>query len=405
MVQAQVATNAEERDAAESLTLKVGGDVIPPRPIFAPEPEYSEEARAAGYQGTGVLSLIVGIDGKPQDVRIVRTLGMQLDEKAIEAVRKWKFEPARKGNRPVPVQINVEVSFRLYPNDKTRRLSAEQYERMLEARSRVQSQVYGGPGNGEPRDCPASLPAREVRSQPLVTIAELNFDGELRMPTSTQDQIATSLKRQTYAGTPDAVVSEIAERVRAAWQDSGYMKVQARGDAYVLTSGPDTERIAITVHVDEDQQYRLDIIQFRNNKAIRDSVALRKLFPLKDGEVFDRAAVAKGLDNLGAAYRDMGYINFTSVPDIRFNEKRQTIAVDIDIDEGKQFYVRRIDIIGLEQPAFENAAKNLLVKRGDIYNQRLVDMFLKDEAALLPVTRSVSEYSTANKEFSLKRTR
>ena len=61
-----------------------------------------------------MLWLIVGPDGRPHDIRVSRSLGMGLDEKAIEAVRQWKFEPARKNGQPVAVQINVEVDFRLY---------------------------------------------------------------------------------------------------------------------------------------------------------------------------------------------------------------------------------------------------------------------------------------------------
>jgi TonB family protein len=93
---------------------RVGGGVSAPRPISTPDPEYSEEARKAKYQGTCVLWLVVGPDGKPRDIRIARSLGLGLDEKAIEAVKRWMFEPALKDGRPVAVQINVEVSFRLY---------------------------------------------------------------------------------------------------------------------------------------------------------------------------------------------------------------------------------------------------------------------------------------------------
>ncbi|HZQ24255.1 MAG TPA: energy transducer TonB [Terriglobales bacterium] len=93
---------------------RVGGGVSAPRPVFTPDPEYSEEARKAKYQGTCVLWLIVGPDGHPRDIRVARTLGLGLDEKAIEAVKQWKFEPAMKDGKPVAVQINVEVSFRLY---------------------------------------------------------------------------------------------------------------------------------------------------------------------------------------------------------------------------------------------------------------------------------------------------
>ena len=93
---------------------RVGGGVSAPKAIYAPDPEYSEEARKAKYQGTCVLSLIVGPDGKPREIRVARSLGLGLDEKAIEAVHQWKFEPAQKDGRPVAVAINVEVQFRLY---------------------------------------------------------------------------------------------------------------------------------------------------------------------------------------------------------------------------------------------------------------------------------------------------
>ncbi len=93
---------------------RVGGGVSAPRILDQPDPEYSEEARKAKYQGVCVLWLIVGPDGHTRDTKVARSLGMGLDEKAMEAVRKWKFEPAMKDGKPVSVQIMVEVNFRLY---------------------------------------------------------------------------------------------------------------------------------------------------------------------------------------------------------------------------------------------------------------------------------------------------
>ncbi len=93
---------------------RVGGGVSAPRVLENPSPDYSEEARKAKYQGTVVLWLIVDANGKPRDVRVARSLGMGLDQKAIEAVRLWKFQPAMKDGSPVAVQINVEVNFHLY---------------------------------------------------------------------------------------------------------------------------------------------------------------------------------------------------------------------------------------------------------------------------------------------------
>jgi TonB family protein len=73
-----------------------GRGVTPPRPIYSPDPEFSEEARKAKYQGTCTLMIVVSADGKPTNIRVVNSLGMGLDEKAIETVRTWRFEPGKR---------------------------------------------------------------------------------------------------------------------------------------------------------------------------------------------------------------------------------------------------------------------------------------------------------------------
>ena len=88
--------------------------VSAPQLISKVEPEYSQQARQAKHQGIVVLSLVVGPDGRTRGIHVARSLGMGLDEKAIEAVRQWRFEPAMKDGRPVPVAVEVEVSFRLF---------------------------------------------------------------------------------------------------------------------------------------------------------------------------------------------------------------------------------------------------------------------------------------------------
>lgn len=91
-----------------------GNGVSAPRAIFDPEPEYSEEARLVKHQGVVVLSVVVDPSGRPRDIRIARSLGMGLDEKAVAAVEKWKFAPGMRDGIPVSVQVNIEVNFRLY---------------------------------------------------------------------------------------------------------------------------------------------------------------------------------------------------------------------------------------------------------------------------------------------------
>ncbi|MDP9055251.1 MAG: energy transducer TonB [Acidobacteriota bacterium] len=92
---------------------KVGGGVSTPAVIFKVDPEYSEEARKAKYSGTVMLAVVVDSDGHARDIHVVKSLGMGLDEKAIEAVEKWKFKPGMKGGQAVNVRATIEVNFRL----------------------------------------------------------------------------------------------------------------------------------------------------------------------------------------------------------------------------------------------------------------------------------------------------
>jgi TonB family protein len=92
---------------------RVGGGVSAPALIYKVEPEYTEEARTAKYQGTVILYVEIDPNGKAANIEVKRSLGLGLDEKAIEAVRKWKFRPGYKDGNPVTVFATIEVNFRL----------------------------------------------------------------------------------------------------------------------------------------------------------------------------------------------------------------------------------------------------------------------------------------------------
>ena len=105
-------TPAPDQDSPPAILLSNG--VRAPRAIYEPDPGYSEEARKAMFSGETLLSVVVGVDGLPHDIKNLAPLGYGLDEQALDAVKTWKFEPAMKDGKPVATQIMIEVNFRLY---------------------------------------------------------------------------------------------------------------------------------------------------------------------------------------------------------------------------------------------------------------------------------------------------
>jgi protein TonB len=93
---------------------RIGGGVSAPQVIYQVEPEFSEEARKAKVAGNVLVNLWVDTNGNPSHVRVIRGVGMGLDEKAIEAVRQYKFRPAMENGKPVLVELNIEVNFQIF---------------------------------------------------------------------------------------------------------------------------------------------------------------------------------------------------------------------------------------------------------------------------------------------------
>lgn len=224
------------------------------------------------------------------------------------------------------------------------------------------------------RYCPRSSPSREAQpSGTEVSIDNVTFSGFLQMPISDQDEIAASIRQETHGEALDGVIDEALERVRAGWQNRGYFKVQVSGDARTLKRNAADLHIALFVHVDEGLRYTLGRITFSHNRTISNVEALRALFPINDGEIFSREKIAKGLENLRKVYGEYGYINYTGIPATTFDDEKRLAFLEIDVDEGKQFYVSSINIVGADAELLNDLA----LTPGQIYNVRLIELFLR----------------------------
>jgi len=123
--------------------------------------------------------------------------------------------------------------------------------------------------------------------------------------------------------------------------------------------------------IEEGGRYRLGTITFTGNKQIQNLRALRATFPLKDGDWFSATLTGKGLDNLKKAYGSLGYINFGAIPKLTYDEQKKTVSLNIDIDEGKQFFVSRIEFSGNTITRDKVIRRELMLDEGSVYNSQL----------------------------------
>jgi TonB family protein len=106
--------DASQSGASDSGAYNIGGSVRPPVLAYSVDPSYTEAARKAKLSGNVIVGLVVDSNGQPQNVRVARGLGNELDEKAIEAVQQYRFKPATRNGEPVPVNLKVEVNFQIF---------------------------------------------------------------------------------------------------------------------------------------------------------------------------------------------------------------------------------------------------------------------------------------------------
>ncbi len=240
---------------------------------------------------------------------------------------------------------------------------------------------------------PASVQVNfNIKEGPVVKVGKIKFVGNRHI--SSLD-LRRSMKNLKPIGIPYSIIfedlfaqtydssklEEDTERVRQAYRDKGYAnaaveepKTQIRDEGGLnwFTFRPNKgKRIDILMTIEEGGRYRLGSITFTGNKQITNIKALRAQFALKDGDWFNATAVGKGLDNLKKAYGGLGYINFGAIPKLDTDEQKKTVSMNIDIDEGKQFFVSRIEFQGNTITRDKVIRRELMLDEGSVYNSQL----------------------------------
>ena len=234
-----------------------------------------------------------------------------------------------------------------------------------------------------------------VKEGPTVKVGKIAFDGNNNINDRT---LRASMKNLRPIGIPRSIIlenlfartfdasklDEDTERVRQAYRDRGYFKaltseptthVRDAGGINPFTLRPSKgKRIDLLMPVEEGERYRLGGITFTGNKAVSNVKVLRAQFAQKDGEFFNATMFSKGLEQLRKAYGELGFINFVGTPTPRVDEAKKLIFLDIEIDEGKPFYVSRIEFTGNTITRDKVIRRELLLEEGQVYNNRLWEL-------------------------------
>lgn len=230
-----------------------------------------------------------------------------------------------------------------------------------------------------------------IKEGPTVKVGKIQFNGNQHL---TGLLLRRSMKNLRPIGIPYSIVfenlfaqtfdatklEEDTERVRQAYRDKGYYnaaieepktQIRDQGGLNWFTFRPNTgKRIDILMPVEEGARYRLGTITFTGNEHTN-AKALRGTFAVKDGEWFNATLISKGLENLKKAYGTLGYINFGAIPKPVFDEAKKTVSLVVDIDEGKPFYVSRIEFQGNTITRDKVIRRELMLDEGAVYNSQL----------------------------------
>jgi outer membrane protein insertion porin family len=240
---------------------------------------------------------------------------------------------------------------------------------------------------------PASVQVNfNIKEGPTVKVGQIKFTGN---PHLSGLLLRRSMKNLKPIGIPYSIVledifsqtfdanklEEDTERVRQAYRDKGYYnaaieepktQIRDQGGLNWFTFRPNRgKRIDILMPIEEGARYKLGSITFTGNKAVSNVKALRSTFAVKDGDYFNATLVGKGLENLKKAYGQLGYTNFGAIPKPVFDEDKKTVSLQIDIDEGKPYYVSRIEFTGNTITRDKVIRRELMLDEGSVYNSQL----------------------------------
>jgi outer membrane protein assembly factor BamA len=230
-----------------------------------------------------------------------------------------------------------------------------------------------------------------------IIIDDVTFDGPINVSDAVRQQLVSDLKQHNFNDNPDLESDWLGEiqavGLRRVWQDQGYFRVEATAKEEFIRYDPMGKHVRIIAHINEGPRFRLGDVQFRNSDPGEPLAfgpeLLRRLIPLREGDIFSATKIREGLDALRHLYGSHGYIDFVPMPLTDIDDSRQRISLVMELDQQKQFRVASVEVFGLDVKMETLLTSKL--KPGDVYNSQVVEDFLKQNASALPPDTSPSD--------------
>jgi len=245
---------------------------------------------------------------------------------------------------------------------------------------------------------------------PKIIIDDVKFDSPPNLlDSNTEQEIIAELKHHEFDGGSHWLDEILEVPVRNAWQNQGYFKMEASGQPQVVSADSMYEHVVITIRVNQGLKYWLGgDIRFREadcdepEKLAFSREELRKLIPLQGGEIFSAVRIREGIEALNKLYHSAGYFNFVATPVTEVDDATQRISLVMELDEGKQFRVGKVEVIGLD--AQVEGALRWRLHQGDIFNNELFEDFFADNKNALPhcISPSNVELRTSEKNGTIE---
>ena len=267
-----------------------------------------------------------------------------------------------------------------------------------------------------PHGCPVLLDAIDV---PLILVHDVKFDGQITLPESDREKFVSDLKQKGLFATPDWV-DGIAIDAQKMWLDHGYSHVVIEPEARTFSIDAEGEHVFLTFHVNEGPKHWLKQVRFHEkDSTVSDPETptlesrmpqmgypllnerkagpnphplpafpldqLRRLVPMQDGDVFSITKLYDGFDAVEKLYKSEGYAEVSMTPTIAFDDSDHSASVTVELDEGKQFHVGKVEALGIDSGLIEKL--QVALPKGETFHPDEVDAALKSVVPEAPGNR------------------